>query len=370
MSADTLEQSPATSVGPIQFPLRDPPVNALEWLAAVVESIPPVTVVYGDEPFLKRLALKQLARQVLGDEDGEFASSRVEGKVAMWRDIQDELTTVPLFGGGRRLVIIDDADEFVTRNRPALEDYLERPAKTGVLALEVQSWPSSTKLYKAVARQGLPLECAAPTGAKLTKWLTAWARDTHSAKLEPAAAAQLVEIVGPELGLLDQELAKLAAFAGPGAPITDAMVQELVGGWRTKTTWEMLDAALSGDAREALVQLDKLLLSGESPIALVAQMGSSLRRFAAATRAIEQAEAEGRRITLRQALEQAGVKSFVLSKSEPQLRQLGRQRAAGLYRALLEVDLGLKGKGALPPRLLLERLIVSMSRAAAAPART
>jgi DNA polymerase-3 subunit delta len=143
------------------------------------------------------------------------------------------------------------------------------------------------------------------------------------------------------------------------------MVRDLVGGWRTKTTWEMLDAALSGDAREALLQLDKLLLSGESPIALIAQMGSSLRRFAAATRVIEQADAEGRKVSLRQALEQAGVKAFVLGKAEQQLRQLGRQRAAGLYRALLEVDLGLKGKGALPPRLLLERLIVSMSRPAA-----
>jgi len=343
-------------------------MNALDWLRETPsEPIPPVAVVYGDEPFLKRLALKRLARHVLGDEDGEFGSSRIEGKVAMWRDIEDELTTVPLFGGGRRMVVVDDADEFVTRNRPTLEDYLDRPARTGVLVLEVQSWPSNTRLYKAVAKQGLPLECVAPTGATLTKWLTAWARETHGARLEAAAAGQRVEIVGPELGLLDQELAKLAAFAGAGNPITAEMVQELVGGWRTKTTWEMLDAALSGDAREALLQLDKLLLSGESPIALVAQMGSSLRRFAAATRAIELAEAEGRRITLRQALEQSGVKSFVLSKSEQQLRQLGRVRAAGLYRALLEIDLGLKGKGALPPRLLLERLVVSMSRVAGVP---
>jgi DNA polymerase-3 subunit delta len=200
----------------------------------------------------------------------------------------------------------------------------------------------------------------APAGAKLAKWLTAWARDAHGGKLEPAAAGQLVEIVGPELGLLDQELAKLAAFAGAEQPITAEMVQDLVGGWRTKTTWEMLDAALAGDSREALLQLDKLLLSGESPIAIIAQMGSSIRRFAAATRLIERAEAEGRRISLRAALEQAGVKPFVLAKAEQQLRQLGRQRAGGLYRAVLEVDLGLKGKGALPPRLLLERLIASL----------
>ena len=39
-------------------------MNALEWLSEEAsESIPPVAVVYGDEPFLKRLALKRLATE-------------------------------------------------------------------------------------------------------------------------------------------------------------------------------------------------------------------------------------------------------------------------------------------------------------------
>ena len=42
---------------------------------------------------------------------------------------------------------------------------------------------------------------------------------------------------------------------------------------------------------------------------------------------------------------------------------LDLRRAAERYRALLEIDLGLKGKSLLTARMLLERLIVSMSRA-------
>ena len=61
-------------------------------------------------------------------------------------------------------------------------------------------------------------------------------------------------------------------------------MQELVGGWRAKTAWEMIDAALAGNARAALAQLDRLLLAGEHPIGILAQIGSTLRRFAAAVR--------------------------------------------------------------------------------------
>ena len=79
--------------------------------------------------------------------------------------------------------------------------------------------------------------------------------------------------------------------------ITRELVEQTVGGWRAKTAWTMIEAALDGNAAGALVQLDRLLLAGEEPIALLAMMSGSLRRLAAATRIVEQAEAERRRIS-------------------------------------------------------------------------
>jgi DNA polymerase III delta subunit len=125
----------------------------------------------------------------------------------------------------------------------------------------------------------------------------------------------------------------------------------------------MLDAALAGNTQAALVQLDRLLLSGEAPVALLAQISSSLRLLAAAARIVAQAETARRAISLRQALQQAGVKPFLLGKIELQLRKLGRTRAAQLYRWLLEADLALKGSSSSPARsrLVLETLIVRLS---------
>jgi DNA polymerase-3 subunit delta len=347
------------------------PLDALDYIAHPEKhDVPAVVAVFGDEAFLKRQVLKAVVKQVVGNRDGDFSVTHVDGDEANWRDISDELSTMSLFGGGRRLVVIDDADGFVSKNRPAFEVYVAHPRASGALMLSVGTWPSNTRLFKALAESGLQIECKFPPPARLLKWLTGWAKSQHGVQLDPAGAEAMNEIIEPELGLFDQELAKLAALAGQGGVISPELVHEAVGGWRSKTVWEMLDAAAAGDARQALLQLEHLLSGGEAPIAVLAQISGSLRRFAAATRIIEEAESQRRRITLRDALGEAGIKPFALGKAEAQLRQIGRVRGAKLYDWLLEADLALKGSSSAPARarMVLEQLIARLAKTANPPA--
>jgi DNA polymerase-3 subunit delta len=267
--------------------------------------------------------------------------------------------------GGRRLVVVEEADDFVTRYRGELEDYVARPSPSGVLLLDVETWSSSTRLYKAVEASGLAIDCAVPAAPRLPRWLADWARHAYGVQLPLGVAEVLLEMIGPELGLLDQELAKLSLLAAGDKKITLEMVSRAVGGWRAKTAWEMLDAALDGRVAEAMQQLDRLLLSGEAPVGVLGQISASLRRLAAATRLFLQGQAAGcpadRRATLPEALAQAGVRPFVIQKTERQLRRLGRGRGSELYRWLLEADLDLKGDSAMPPRLILERLVLRLA---------
>ncbi len=128
----------------------------------------------------------------------------------------------------------------------------------------------------------------------------------------------------------------------------------------------MIDAAAAGDAREALVQLDRLILAGESPVALMGQIAWRFRQLASAAQIAVQAQRAGRRVNLRHALEQVGVKNWqgAMEKAEANLRQLGARRAARLDRWLLEADLALKGSSSSGDRarLVLEKLFVRMSR--------
>jgi len=336
-------------------------LHAIDYLKEPDKYSPkPVCVAYGDDLFLRRQVMLRLRHAVLGDDEGDFSLTSFEGPTAQFREVVGELMTLAMFGS-RRLVVVDEADEFVSRNREALEEYVAQPGRSGILLLDVKSWPGTTRLYKAVDAQGLAVDCGAPAGVKLTRWLCDWAKQSHKSQLALNAADSLVELVGPELGLLDQELAKLALMAGNDRKITLEMIRRMVGGWRAKTAWAMLDLALDGNVTEALRQIDRLLASpGEAPIGVLAQISAALRRLAAATRLILQAEAAGRRTSVGAALQQAGVK-FALDKAEHQLRRLGRQRGSQLYRWLLAADLDLKGDSQMPPRLILERLIVRLA---------
>jgi DNA polymerase-3 subunit delta len=342
--------------------MAEKPLSALDYLAKPDKHpAKPVCAVFGDELFLRRQAMLALRAAVLDGDEGDFSLTTFEGKTAVFRDVHEVLSTVAMFGGGVRLAIVENADEFISRYRPQLEDYTAKPSRTGVLVLDIDTLPSNTRLYKSIAAEGLLIDCGAPSPAKLGKWLGDWAKHHHGIQLAPAAADMLVERIGPELGLLDQELAKLALMTDEAKTVTMELVDKAVGGWRTKTTWEMLDAALDGNVGEAMLQLDRLLASGEQPVGLLGQISASLRRFAAATRLIVQGEAARRRVSLGEALGQAGVRSFVLPKVEKQLRHLGRQRGSQMYHWLLQADLDLKGDSAMPPRVILERLIIRLA---------
>ncbi len=273
--------------------MADKPIAALDYLAKPEKHPPrPVCAVFGDEAFLRRQVILGLRGSVLGGDDGDFSLSTFDGRDAVLRDVLDELAIVAMFGGGRRLALVEDADPFVSRYREDLEDYVARPGPSGVLVIELDSFPAATRLYKSIAAEGLLVDCRVPAPGPLTKWLADWAKQRHQVQIPPAAADQLIETVGSELGLLDQELAKLALLAGDDRKITAELVERSAGGWRVKSAWDMLDAALDGNVPQAMLQLDRLLGSGEQPVGLLGQISASLRRFAAATRLVLQAEAK------------------------------------------------------------------------------
>lgn len=316
--------------------------------------VQPVYVLHGDEEFLKRQAFQAVRRLVLPAEDGEFGLAIHDGEKASFASVRDEVGTLP-FLGTRRLVMVENADPFVTRHRAALEKYVGEPSRTGVLVLAVKTWPANTRLAKLVNDAGT-VSCKAPASHKLPEWCARWAKQAHGKDMPLPAARLLVDLVGPEMGLLDQELAKLAVYVGKAPRLEQADVDRLVGSSRAESIWKIFDAVGAGHTGEALMILDTLLVQGEEPLRILGAFSMQLRRLAQAARLHFQGQALGT------ALEQAGIVPFARQAAEQQLRHLGRRRIDRLYDWLLEADLGLKGSSQLPPRALLERFVIRLAR--------
>lgn len=311
-----------------------------------------VLVLYGSERFLKLEVLKRLPGCDADDE--ELSMTRFTGKDAELRSVMSELLTLSMFGD-QRIVLIEDADEFVSKNREALEKYVARPSKSSLLILDVKSWPKTTRLYKAVEANCLALECGELKGAGLVRWIQKTAAEEFGKSLSREAAALIVQLAGDSLGLLQQELAKLASLVGDVATVTEEDVVKVVGGWRTETTWVMLDAVRDNHVGKAIEALDKLLLAGEAPQKILGGTTFTFRKLAEAT------ELARTGVSLPEALRGAGVIPFAVGASEQYLRRIGFERASRILQWLVEADHEMKGGSRVDPKLLLERLFVRLA---------
>lgn len=310
----------------------------------------------GDEEFLKRRCRDTIIAQTLGEADPAFAVTTYTGDKLDFSTVRNDLETLP-FLSPCRVVVVENADTFVTHNRAALEKFAVQPATHGVLILEVKAFPETTKLAKALPDPA-KLTCKAPYTDKLPAWCVSWATATHNVSLDADAAQHLVQLVGTSLGTLDQEIAKLAVAVGNRRTITAEDVHHYVGRSRSADVFKIMDAIGDGKPAIALSILEELFEEGEDPLAILGPLTSQLRKLAAVGRSIGQ----GRPLT--QALDDAGVPSWPKAResAEKQVRWLGRRRLEKLSQWLVEINFGLKGGNALPERLQIERLIVKLAR--------
>ena len=312
----------------------------------------PLYVLYGDEPFLKRRVLLSLRERALGPEGDAQSVATHTGATATFAEVFDELQTLPFFTR-RRVVVVEEADPFVTEHRTQLERKFGNLPASGVLILEVKTWASNTRLAKMVPNLAA-IECKVLKQNMLPAWCSNWAASQYQKQLPAPAAAMLVDYVGPEMGLLDQEILKCSIYVDPRRTIEMEDVDRLVGNNRSESIFKMFDAMAEGRTAQALGMFERALDQGEEPFKIMGAFNSQLRRLAKAHRLA----ARGK--NLRDALATAGVPPFAISSSESLLRQLGQRRLRRLYDWLVEANLDLRGNSPLPERMILERFLVRL----------
>ncbi len=349
-----------TPLKPRRF-FRKPPVtmHATDYLAKhKTLSDTPILVLFGGERFLKLEILKLIPgcgdHGADGSNEDDVTFTRTAGKDAELRSVSDELQTLSMFGD-KRIVMIEDADDFVSANRPGLEKYAAKPSTSSMLILDVKSWPKNTKLFKAVEKIGLNIECGELKGAALAKWLVKTAKEQHGKSINSNTAALIVQLAGDSLGLLQQELEKLVSLVGDVDTITDEDVTRVVGGWRIETTWAMLDAVRDGHVGKAIECLDKLLMSGDAPQKILGGVTFTFRKLADATEIARQTR------DVSGALRSAGIFPQAIAASEQYLRRIGFDKASQILQLLVQADANMKGGSRVDARLQLEALFVNLA---------
>jgi DNA polymerase-3 subunit delta len=332
-------------------------MDAMQFLSSTTKGKHrPVYALFGDEDFLKRLARERLIKNILDDADPDLAVSNYAGDGLSFSIVKNDLETLP-FLTPFRIVVVENADDFVSDNRPALEEYVTKPSSVGVLILEVKTFPETTRLAKALP-DAAKISCKTPYASKLPNWCVSWAYTHHKKDLSHDAAVLLVERVGQSMGLLDREIAKVANSVGKRLEITVEDVEKLVGRSSAANVFRIMDAIGEGKASEALSILEVLFADGSDPMGVLAPLSFQLRKLANVARLTSSG------IPLSVAMDTSQVAKWEGARVsfEKQLRHLGRRRLEKLAEWLVDINVGLKGGNPLPERIQVERLIVMLAR--------
>jgi DNA polymerase-3 subunit delta len=317
--------------------------------------VPPVVLLVGEEGRLVDRGLNRLREAVVPEAQRAFHEERLHGGELDPARLVDGLRTLPLLGG-RRLVVVREAERLAPDVLDALAAYAEAPLDSAVLVLAAERIDRRLKVWKVLEAAGVLVDCGHPDEHSLSKRLEEMA-EAAGVAFEPGAAEVLIELAGNDLGVLEGEVAKLAAFVGPGRRVGPEAVHEVVaarGGDHSVFAW--VDAVAERRAAAALVDLGRLLAAGEEPLRLLALLARQVRLIWGA-KALAARGASAREV----AEHLVPRARFLAPKLLAQARGFSEAELAAIHDGLVEADLALKSSPA-SERLVLERLVLAICR--------
>jgi DNA polymerase-3 subunit delta len=308
---------------------------------------------YGPDSFSRAEAVGALTREL--DVDGMLATNttRFDGRNVQPDELLAACDTVP-FLAAARLVIVDgllSAQEGRRRTGrgsrarggrqgdespwSALVEYVPRmPPSTHLLLLDGEV-RADHPLLAALRPLGDVRPFARLERDALERWIGTRVKE-RGAAIMPRAVAVLAESVGADLWQLNNEIEKLALYAGD-RPIDVSDVRLLVAAEASGGVFQLVDAVMAGNGAEAL-RLTRLLLDGGAagPY-LLTMLARQFRQFLLLrdmhVHGVPRAEM-ARRLELRS--------DYLLGRLLEQARRYPEARLVAGYERILEADLSTK----------------------------
>ncbi len=254
-----------------------------------------IAIVHGPDALLVREAVARLVAE--RDPSGN-ATNRIDGKSTPLPQIIAQVGSVGFFGAGR-VVVVNDLLARASKGGKSGDD----PEASDAAAIDLAPLfaavtpencliivdPSLMSVPAAI-RKIMPDDTLVtagdpPRGVSLTRWLATVAK-TAGGMIDNQTAQYLAARLypqtwqskpnnprydfPPDLDRLTQEIEKLTVASLPG-PIAKRHVDSLVASVADDQVFRFTDALARRQTGPALAELEKLLLAGDEPYALVAQ---------------------------------------------------------------------------------------------------
>ncbi|MBL4846728.1 MAG: DNA polymerase III subunit delta, partial [Planctomycetes bacterium] len=243
-------------------------LGALQLEGTLAADRKPAYLLLGAEDFLREEALAGLRRALLGDVIGPsyqvFDGTRVELATVL-----DEVRTLPFFGAGHRLVIVEragpngNAKGFLAEHGDRLATFLASPPETSTLVFVAPKLDKRYKSIKAVAAKLFEVDCGPyDDDSALLRFLRLRAKHWGRPFARGADVALLERLGGQEIPLtqIDSEVRKLAAAGTGEIKVQD--IEALASQGSHADSFALINKIARGDTEGALLCLREMLRDG------------------------------------------------------------------------------------------------------------
>jgi DNA polymerase III delta subunit len=317
-------------------------------------------LIQGDDPYRARLRAAELVAALVTHDDRPSdlraqRSTDLGDRLGVTRHDARSTEPVVIEMSGRAQGLFDAVDELrvvVVEHAEALKDtgvVTRFPAEAGLVLVSESKIatrarrPAKAKVSADAPMADLPtvveeaggiIELIARLGpGDIAGWIAARAT-LLGVELAPDAITELSGAVGGDSERVDQELAKLGAFAA-GAKVAGADVRALVSGAIETDVFQLTQAVVRHDTKAAIGRLEALLSEGQAPQQILALLLWQFRVLLFASAMKTNADAERMAKAIRSS-------AYAIGKWQAFARGVARADIIRAYEVLYATDLAIK----------------------------
>lgn len=287
-----------------------------------------------DEDFFIEEAVEYIKSEKLDDASKDFNYDVFYGKETDVSRVYDIVETLPMMVTNR-LVMIRRAHELKDKDWQNLMPVLTNPVPSTFLVFVGDKPDGRKNVIKELLKNLTHFHFAKPYEREFPQWVQ-YICKKHNQKIDDDAIHLLMQIVGPNLLEIKNEILKLGQYVGSKKSISASDVMHVASRIKLQNVFDLTDAIGKNDQARALMCLADLLENGQNEVSILAMVHRHIRLLRQ-TRMGEQQGLAGRDLS-----SFAGVPYYFLKEYTAQARRWNERKIEKAYKVLGETDRALK----------------------------
>ncbi|MGD8777951.1 MAG: DNA polymerase III subunit delta [Ignavibacteria bacterium] len=282
-----------------------------------------------------KLIQKSVEHLIASDFDREVISAEKKQSI---NSVIDIASAFP-FGGEKKILVLKNFENI--SDKKAFENYAKNPAEHTILVISYYSKVNdfSKEPFNSLLKKNYLFEAKELRGEEWVNWLVRLA-EREGIKLKHQHAKTIIDIVGEDKALLENQIAKFSNFLNEGESITDEVINKLASATKENNIFQLLDELGKRNKSGALDISFNLLSNGIEPVFIL----SMLTKYITTISHIF--DLTKRKVSDNEGAKSAGVSYYYYLNCKKARYFLSKDRLLNASRALLDADLSIKTSNA------------------------